>query len=101
VGFGISGVTTPPVGLKLGKRINQIPAWSSAVKDGHWLMIMPATNIPPGTEIPSAFRLNFAEGTPFAGYEIVPTLHRLAEHTASIIQAFKTLCLGDKSRRPT
>jgi hypothetical protein len=96
----INAVSTPPFGLKLGERVNQIPAWDSAIKDGQWLMMLPACdNIPLGTEIPSAFRFAFSNGTPFPGHEVVPTLHRLAEHVAGIVKAFKTLCLGDESGR--
>jgi hypothetical protein len=96
----INAVTTPSFALKLGNRVNPIPSWNSAIKDGLWLMMMPACdNIPLGTEIPALYRFAFSNNTPFPGHEVVPTLHRLTEHVAGIVEAFKTLCLGDEGGR--
>jgi hypothetical protein len=94
----ISAVTTPLIGLNHP----QIPSWTSAVADGHWLVGVPNNLSPPiGTEIPSVFHLIFAKDTALAGDLVIPALHRLAQHVSRTIEAFKTLCLGDKSRRPT
>jgi hypothetical protein len=101
----VSAVTTPIATAKPIVRpgqIPRIPAWTSAIADGHILMMVPPFLSPPiGTELQSVFRLVLPEGTPFAGHDVIPTLHRLAQHVARTLEAFKTLCLGDQSRRPT
>jgi len=94
----INAVTTPIWGLTTTVNgVNQIPTWTSAIADGQWLISLPSDRSPPiGTEIPSNFRFVFASETPFAGHDVIPTLHRLAKHVAGIVKAFKTLCLGDE-----
>jgi hypothetical protein len=101
----VSAVTTPllqAAPIVGPDKIPRIPAWTSALADGHILLMVPPFLSPPiGTELPSNFRLVLPEGTPFAGHDVIPTLHRLAQHVASTLEAFRTLCLGDKSSRTT
>jgi hypothetical protein len=48
-----------------------------------------------GTQTESNVRFLFAEDGPFPGEEIVPTLHKLVELTASVLEAFKALCVAE------
>jgi hypothetical protein len=100
----VSAVTTPiwTAPFVGPDQVPRIPSWISAVADGHWLITLPSRLSPPlGTEIPSVFKLIFAKGTALEGEQVIPTLIRLAENTASVVKAFQTLCLGDESRSPS
>ncbi len=98
----LSAVTTPPFKLWLGEHSASIPAWNSGVKDGHCLIMMPpCLNIPVGSEIPSSFQFTFSKTNVFPGEAVIPWLHSLLELSARVIEAFKTLCLGNESSRPT
>jgi hypothetical protein len=56
----------------------------------------PHGNDPKEGQVAIHYRLRFAGGSPFAGREVVQTLHALAEAVSGIIDAFAKLLLTDR-----
>ena len=104
----VSAARTNAFLMRYGGAWNQIPEWNTAVPhDGWWMASMPAmANLPLGSEVSADFALVFEPDSPFSGHEVVPTLGGLADYVASVIEAFATLCKGQRfpegtPRQPT
>ncbi|MDE2333872.1 MAG: hypothetical protein KGK10_04985 [Rhodospirillales bacterium] len=92
----IGVIAVPAFGLLMGRAINQIPGWKTAVEyDGQIIQVMPdADNVRVGQRLPAALKLVFPSGTAFAGHEIVPTLHDLTKLTNDTIDKLAMLRPG-------
>ena len=72
-----------------------LPSFQTSICDGYRFAFMPpVANMPVGSEVATDFSLVFQEDTPFAGGEVVETLHGLCENVARVLEAFASLCKG-------